>query len=196
MQKGVVLNTEEIYNWETWHRRFSHVSYSGLQKLFDKNMVEGFNVDIKSPKPDCEACIQAKHTISPFNGKSDRNTKPGDLTHIDLWGKYQTHSINGNQYYILFVDDAARYITVFFLKKKEEAGQYVKNYLTNLKTHDKNPKAIQVDRGSEFLNQTLYSWCNENGIDTVIHRLMLRNHSVLHFCNVWVLLDEWRQLSA
>ena len=65
----------------------------------------------------------------------------------------------------MFVDDAARYITVFFLKKKEEAGQYVKNYLTNLKTHDKNPKAIRVDRGSEFLNQTLYSWCNENGID-------------------------------
>ena len=42
MQKGVVLNTEEIYNWETWHRRFGHVSYSGLQKLFNKNMVEGF----------------------------------------------------------------------------------------------------------------------------------------------------------
>ena len=93
VQKEVVLNTEEIFNWETWHRRFGHVSYTGLQKLFDKNMVEGFNVDIKSPKPDCEACIQAKHTISPFNGKSDRNTKPGDLTHIDLWGKYQTHSI-------------------------------------------------------------------------------------------------------
>ena len=165
VQKDIVLNTEEIYNWETWHRRFGHVSYSGLQKLFDKNIVEGFNVDIRSPKPDCEACIQAKHTISPFNGKSDRNTKPGDLTHIDLWGKYQTQSINGNQYYILFVDDAARYITVFFLKRKEEAGQYVKNYLTNLKTHDKNPKAIRVDRGSEFLNQTLYSWCNENGID-------------------------------
>ena len=54
---------------------------------------------------------------------------------------------------------------VFFLKKKEEAGQYVKNYLTNLKTHNKNPNAIQVDRGSEFLNQILYSWLNEQGID-------------------------------
>ena len=140
VQKDIVL--KEIYNWETWHRRFGHVSYSELQKLFDKNIVEGFNVDNKSPKPDCEACIQAKHTISPFNGKSDHNTKPGDLTHIDLWGKYQTQSINGNQYYILFVDDAAHYIMVFFLKRKEEAGQYVKNYLTNLKTHNKNPKAI------------------------------------------------------
>jgi hypothetical protein len=92
-------------------------------------------------------------------------TKPGELTHIDLWGKYQIQSIHGNQYYILFVDDAARYVTVFFLKKKEDAGQHVKSYLTNLKTHDKNPNAIRVDRGSEFLNQTLYSWLKEQGID-------------------------------
>ena len=157
--------TEPMQNWETWHRRFGHVSYTGLQNLYNKKIVEGFTVDINTPKPDCEACIQAKQTIAPLNGKSERNTKPGDLTHIDLWGKYQIQSIHGNQYYILFVDDATRYTTVFFLKRKEDAGQHVKNYLTNLKTHNKNPNAIQVDRGSEFLNQTLYSWCREQGFD-------------------------------
>ena len=65
----------------------------------------------------------------------------------------------------MFVDDAARYISVFFLKRKEEAAQYVKNYLTNLKTHDKNPKAIRVDRGTEFINENLTSWCREQGLD-------------------------------
>ena len=43
---------------------------------------------------------------------------------------------------VLFVDDATHYVTVYFLKKKEEASQYVKNYVTSLKTHNKNPSAI------------------------------------------------------
>ena len=57
----------------------------------------------------------------------------GDLTHIDLRGKYAIRSINGNQYYILMVDDAQRYITVEFLKEKNQVSQAVMNYLTYLK---------------------------------------------------------------
>ena len=59
--------TEPVQNWETWHKHYGHISYSGLQKLLDKYMVEGLTVDKTSPKPDCEACIQAKQTIEPFN---------------------------------------------------------------------------------------------------------------------------------
>jgi len=61
-----------------------------------------------------------------------------ETIHIDLWGKYSVVSINGHQYYIVFVDDAGRYITVDFLK-----------------TQGKNPRAIRVDGGKEFINQNL-----------------------------------------
>ena len=57
---------ETTLDWETWHRRFGHVGYSGLQKLLDNNMVEGFNVDAKSDKPDCVACTVAKQHVEPF----------------------------------------------------------------------------------------------------------------------------------
>ena len=157
--------TEQTQNWETWHKRYGHISYTGLQKLIDRNMVDGFTVDSNSEKPDCEICIQAKQTIKPFNGITNRDTKPGELTHIDLWGKYEIASIHGNQYYILFVDDATRYVTVNFLKKKEDATKHVKNYLTYLKTQNKLPKAMRVDRGSEFINQTLKAWFDENGLE-------------------------------
>ena len=72
-------------------------------------MVDGLSVDIESAKPDCEIWVQAKQSVKPFNGIPDRKTKPGELTHIDLWGKYDIASINVHQYYILFVDDATRY---------------------------------------------------------------------------------------
>ena len=37
--------------------------------------------------------------------------------------------------------------------------------MTYLKTQDKKPKAIRVDRGKEFVNDDLKTWCRENGIE-------------------------------
>ena len=101
----------------------------------------------------------------PFNQTANRVTKPGELTHIDLWGKYCVESINGNQYYIVFVDDAGWFTTVNFLKAKSEAVQKVKNYLMHLKTQGKSPKAVCFDCGKEILNKELESWCAEQGIE-------------------------------
>ena len=97
---------EKLKSWETWHKRFGHVGYSGLQKLLSDNLVDGLNVDAQSPKLGCITCIEAKHTEDPFPKKQSWLTEPGELMHIDLWGKYEIESINGHQYYILFMDDA------------------------------------------------------------------------------------------
>jgi hypothetical protein len=108
-------------------------------------VVLGFTVDVHSPKPDCIACTEAKHAEVPYTKHVDRETKPGELTHIDLWGKYDVKSINGHQYYALFVDDASRYMTLKFLKGKHEAMQAVKDYYTNLETHRCTPCAMRTD---------------------------------------------------
>ena len=95
----------------------------------------------------------------------DQQTKPGDLTHIDLWGKYDVASINGNHYFILLADDSEWYITTNFLKRKIEVVKRVKGYLSYLKAQGKNPKAIHIDRSKEFVNEELISWCHEHGIE-------------------------------
>jgi hypothetical protein len=159
------LGEAPAIDWETWHRRFGHVAYSGLQKLLDYNMVDGFNVDTRTIKPDCVACTEAKQHVEPFPKSTDRSTEAGELTHIDLWGKYAVKSINGNQYYLLFVDDSKRYITVEFLKEKSEAAQETINYLTHLIAQGRQPKAIQIDRGKEFVNEKLKQWCKGKGIE-------------------------------
>jgi Integrase core domain/GAG-pre-integrase domain len=149
---------------EVWHRCFGHVGYTGLQQLLDGKMVDRFIVDKDLPKPDCVACTEAKQHIKPFPKSSIRNTKPGELMHIDLWGKYAIRLINGNQYYLLFVDDAKRFATIECIKKKSDAAQLVMNYLAHLKTHGRIPKGIQIDNGKEFVNEKLESWCKEHGM--------------------------------
>ena len=151
--------------WETWHRRFGHVGYSGIKKLLDNQLVDGLEIDPNSPKPDCIACTEAKLSEAPYGPASERQTKPGELTHMDLWGKYDVASIHGNQYYLLMIDDAARYITIEFLKTKDQAAQRIMNYMTYLKARGRVPCAIRADWGTEFVNEALKSWCHSQGIE-------------------------------
>jgi hypothetical protein len=131
-------------------------------------MVDRFTVDQRTEKPNCEACTQAKQHIKPFPKASKHTTEPGELTHIDLWGKYAVQSINSKQYYLLFVDDAMRYTTVEFLKGKSDAAQEVINYLAHLIMQGRTPKAIQIDSGGEFMNEIVETWCKAHGIE--IHK--------------------------
>ena len=155
----------QTLTWETWHRRFGHVSYTGLGKLHSQNLVDGFILDVGSPKPDCSACTAAKQSIKPFGPTSKRVSEPGELTHADLWGKYDIASINGCYYYLLLIDDATRYITVYFLKSKDRATLQTKNYFTHLTFQNKQPRALRIDQGTEFINQSLLSWCEARGIE-------------------------------
>jgi hypothetical protein len=166
----VPKQTEETFHaakaesWETWHKQFGHISYDGLQKLLDKSLVNGFTVDTSTPQPDCMACTEAKIRNKPYKATATKHETARQLTHIDVWGKYEIASINQNHYFILMVDDATQYITVHFLKTKDQAAQNVINYLTHLKMQNKPLHAIRTDGGHEFLNENLKSWCTAQGI--------------------------------
>ncbi len=111
------------------------------------------------------ACVEAKQSVILFNKKGEHDTKPGDLTHIDVWGKYNVALINKFQYYLLFVDDTLQYVIVEFLKPKDQAAQKVKNYFTHLETQGKTPKAMCIDRGHKFVNDSLLEWLYLKGME-------------------------------
>jgi hypothetical protein len=129
-------------------------------------MIDGFTVNPSSPTPDCVACTEGKQATKPFPKKAERaHTKKGELTHMDLWGKYDIASILGHQYYLLLIDDATRYVTVYFLKNKSDANQCVKQYFTHLHVRGISTHAFRVDRGTEFVNNDLLTWCKDKGMD-------------------------------
>ena len=97
---------EGLQSWETWHQRFGHVSYNSLKKLHSRNLLHGFTVDPKTPTPDCIPCTLAKQMCRPFDSRSEIACREKrELTHMDLWGKYDCTPTNGHQYYILLIDD-------------------------------------------------------------------------------------------
>ena len=136
-----------------------------IKNLYDRQLVEGLHINLNSPKPDCIACTEAKLSEAPYGPASKWQTRPGELTHMDLWGKYDVASIHGNQYYLLMIDNATWYISVEFLKTKDQAAQRIKNYITYLKAQGKTLNAIRADRSTEFINENLKEWCHAQGIE-------------------------------
>jgi len=98
---AVYIATDPTPSWETWHQRYGHIGYPGLQTLLDRHMVDRLNVNLLMPKPDCIACIEVKIHEVPYGLTTKKFTKPGKLTYIDLWGKYDITSIHSNLYYLL-----------------------------------------------------------------------------------------------
>jgi len=84
----VCLSMRLSIPWEIWHKQFGHIAYSGLKKLAHLSLVEGMNIDMRLSKPNCIACTEAKLFEAPYGLATAWNTKVRELTHTDLWGKY------------------------------------------------------------------------------------------------------------
>ncbi|KDR75264.1 hypothetical protein GALMADRAFT_24757, partial [Galerina marginata CBS 339.88] len=153
--------------WDSLHKKYGHLSISGLKKLIRDNLIEGLTVDSTEEFHQCEACIQGKQHHKSFPAESETRAKnPGELTHSDVWGPARETSIQGSKYYISFTDDAVRRCTVLFMKKKSEAYEKVKEYMTWIeKKFGFTPKLVRVDNGTEYINQKTKDWCAEKGIE-------------------------------
>ncbi len=99
-------------------------------------MATGINIDeMATPTIHCEACIQAKAVHQSFPKESSmRAEKPGDLTHSDLWGPAPKASPGGSKYFISFINDKTRHVTIKFIKAKSDAECKIQNYVTWIET--------------------------------------------------------------
>ena len=72
-------------------------------------------------KQTCEGCQHGKQTKASFPSKEYFASKPLQLVHTDLCGPTRTMLLNGEKYFMLFIDDYTRMTWVTFLKHKSKA---------------------------------------------------------------------------
>ncbi|QRV78044.1 Retrovirus-related Pol polyprotein from transposon TNT 1-94 [Ceratobasidium sp. AG-Ba] len=153
-------------SWEDWHRIMGHINQGALERLFNKNMVNGMKVDRDSPRNYfCEACVQAKHHIAsyPQESKSKYNSV-GDLTVTDVWGPARTQSLQGNSYFVTFTDMYSRFTIASFMKSTKEVFEHYKAYEALLANQfGKQLKRVRSDNGKEFVNKTFKDYAASQG---------------------------------
>ena len=153
-------------SWNDWHRRFGHVSISSLETIARKKLVDGFDVDTSTQSTSCDSCIQAKQTVSSFPQEADGRSKiPGERIFSDVWGKCRTKSLGGAEYFISFIDDATRMVTIMFMKNKSEAAGLIKQYVNEIERRfDRKPKYLRFNNGKELVNTEVKKFAAEKGI--------------------------------
>lgn len=83
---------------------------------------------------------------------------------MDLW-ECHTTGIHSARYFISFIDDCSRCVTIKFLKTKDQAVEKFKNYIAYLKCqYNMSPKQFHTDNSSEYITGDLQQWCASKGI--------------------------------
>ena len=92
-----------------------------------------------------------------------------DIVHTDLCEPMRTKRLNGERYFILFVDDYSRRTCIMHLKHKLEVLKCFKRYRRLAKNESgKNIKVLRSDQGTEFTNGAFEDYLEKH----IIHHQM------------------------
>nr|GEW85743.1 retrotransposon protein, putative, Ty1-copia subclass [Tanacetum cinerariifolium] len=115
----------------------------------------------------CSACAMGKSKKKSHKPKSeDTNQEKLYLLHMDLYGPIRVESINEKKYILIIVDDYSRFTWVKCLRSKDEAPDFIIKFLKMIQVRIKVPVCcIQIDNGTEFVNQTLREYYEQRRVD-------------------------------
>ena len=148
-----------------WHETMGHLNYDDLAKL--PKMVEGMQIIGPIRKEFCEPCALAKQRRTPSRSPMSKVDGPFHRIHVDLLGGKESlpRSIGGHKYGQTITDQATRHRWVDFLKKKEDALRYLKNFVQYVQVQFKTTiRIIRSDNGGEYDSQEAREWMTSMGI--------------------------------
>jgi hypothetical protein len=162
---STLLLTHDDESSTIWHERFGHLNFRYMQHISKHKLVDGLP-DIRFSKGVCEGCVLRKHPQDKFDkGKSQRSSTPLDLIHSDLMGPFLHPSINKVRFVLIFVDDFSRFQCIYFLRKKYEVFQQLKDFKALVETQsEKKIKFLRTDNRGEYVNHEIYNIFHEVGI--------------------------------
>lgn len=96
--------------------------------------------------------------------KKYRATKPLEIIHSDVCQLSST-SREGYQYFVSFIDDFSKFVTVYHLKLKSQVFKSFMHFKTRAE-RETGFKIIDLrsNNGGEFISKRMQSWCRQQGI--------------------------------
>ena len=137
------------------HARLNHLPHSAVRLLVHEKTVAGLPDHITGPMSDvlCEECVNGKLTRAPHTTPVAR--APPALLRVfsDVHGPLPVHSRRGHLYWVTFIDDSSRFLSVYFVAKKSDVFDAFRKYeawAENLTGH--RIGIPRRDKGGEYMN--------------------------------------------
>jgi hypothetical protein len=82
----------------------------------------------------CESCVLEKSTKLPFESRKSYTTSFLHTLHSDVWGPVSVPSYDGNQFYLIIVDEYSRHIWFFLMNRKSDVATIFPSFLKQMET--------------------------------------------------------------
>lgn len=156
-------------NLNLLHRRLGHLNANQLGQMINKRMVDGqlpVTRCVDESDITCEPCILGKQTRKPFPAREGkRSSRVLEVVHSDVCGPVTPTGLNGERYFISFVDDWSHFAMIFPMRSKREALDCFKYYEAVVTAKfGKRISRFKCDNGGEYANKAFVSFCEAKGI--------------------------------
>ena len=108
-----------------WHIIMGNLHFDNLVKINKRQVVRDMPPIIKTSYPICKHFQHGNKNKVSFKTKGNSTSNPLHLIHTDLCGPTKTKSLQGEHYFILFIDDYTRMTWIGFLNKKLKAFENI-----------------------------------------------------------------------
>ncbi len=156
-------------DYKIWHQRLGHISKNKFLLLRNKQMVSDVNLigSISVYDDLCEACIAGKQARKPFNYFKDKSyvKRPLFIVHSDVCGPITPTAMEGQKYFVTFIDEHTHYCVVYLLTRKCDVFAAFKDFLGKAEAHF-NLKLVNLycDNGGEYLSGEMKDYFVQRGI--------------------------------
>jgi hypothetical protein len=80
-------------------------------------------------------------------------------------GPFLHPSISKERFFLIFVNDFSRFTWIYFLRKKSDVFQHLKDFKALVETHSrKKIKVLRTDNRGEYVNHEIHNIFHEAGI--------------------------------
>ena len=149
-----------------WHQRMAHLNAGQMKTMVSREMVTGVDIPETGKLDFCEACAEGKSHRAPFKPVGEVQSKKRlELVHSDVAGPMKTESLGGARYFVTFIDDFSRCVTVYPITQKSEVLDKFKEWeavVTN--QADCKIKTLRTDNGGEYMSAEFQNFLKEKGI--------------------------------
>lgn len=156
---------KRMTNKEKWHRILGHPNFNDLKHICEFQLLDGVPNKIENDELKCEICITSKMSNLRFKNNRSKANDLLEIVHTDVNGPMSQQGINGEKYFVSFIDDFSKLAVVYCIKNKSDVNSRVVDYINLMQNQTgKKIREVRCDNGGEFINRELIDLGKRNGI--------------------------------
>jgi transposase InsO family protein len=143
----------------------AHLNAGQMKIMASKELITGTDIPGTGKLSFCEACAEGKAHRAPFKPVGEiKSTRRLELVHSDVAGPMKTESFGGAKYFVTFIDDYSRCVTVYPMKYKFEVLEKFKKCEAAVTNQAECMiKTLRTDNG-EYTSTEFQDFLKEKGI--------------------------------